>query len=112
MAAPIAPATAPRKKPNRRPLCCISGDSHGAVVIEPNTIIEMGSVAKHGLLDNMLPAKPATTNNIGICAPRIAWAATSTVTLRRVRVSSNWVIAGNSGVSVAEGTRGCWCQAT
>ena len=82
MAAPIAPEIAPRKNPVLRPYFCIKGDSQGAVVIEPKTISEMGKVAKHGLPASIPPANPPTINIIGICPPKIAWAATKTATLR------------------------------
>ena len=44
-------------------------ESHGAVVIEPNTIKDIGNVAQHILISKDGPAKPATINSIGICAP-------------------------------------------
>ena len=44
-------------------------ESQGAVVIEPNTIKDIGSVAQHILISKDCPAKPATINSIGICAP-------------------------------------------
>jgi len=72
MDAPKAPPQAPTIKPIRRPRLCINALSHGAVIIEPNTMSEMGNVAKHGLVESMFPAKPPTTNIIGIWQPRVA----------------------------------------
>ena len=65
----------------------MSGEIHGAVVIEPNTISEIGSVASSGEGAIVRPAKPPTTKSIGICAPKIAWAMTKTITLRLARAS-------------------------
>jgi len=44
----------------------------GAVHIEPKTIRDMGNVARQGLLDSEFPARPPTTNIIGICDPSMA----------------------------------------
>ncbi len=60
-----------------------------AVSIEPSTVSEIGSVAQQGLGASVEPASPAMVKIIGICAPRIAWAATSTQTLRRARESGS-----------------------
>jgi hypothetical protein len=65
----------------------MSAESGVADSIEPSTIIEIGSVAQQGLGASDCPASPPIVKIIGICAPRIACAATRTATLRRARVS-------------------------
>ncbi len=57
--------------------------------IDPITVIVIGRVAQHRLEASDCPAKPAMVKIIGICAPKMAWAATSTQTLRRAKASSN-----------------------
>jgi len=87
MAAPTAPPVAVSAKPARRPWRCMKAASGVAVSMEPSTISEIGSVAQQMLVASDWPASPATTKIIGICAPRIACAATSTATLRLARES-------------------------
>ena len=88
MPAPKAPPSAPTKNPTRRPYFCMSADNHGAVVIEPKTIKEIGIVANAGLGAIIRPASPPTTKIIGICAPRKACARIKTKTLRLAARSS------------------------
>ena len=90
MPAPVAPPSVPMAKPVRRPKRCIAPDSHGAVVIEPKTISEIGKVARQGLGASIWPASPPTTKIIGIWLPRIACARTRTLTLRQARALSCW----------------------
>jgi hypothetical protein len=80
---PIAPSTKPGRRPNR----CMKVDSGVAVSIEPTTSIVIGSVARQGFGASICPASPPTMKLADICAPRIACAATRTVTLRRARMS-------------------------
>ena len=87
MAAPVAPPAAPRKNPARRPYRCISAEIGVAVSMEPMTVIVIGSVAQQGFGARLDPASPAIVKIIGNCAPRMAWAATRTRTLRRARES-------------------------
>ena len=63
--------------------------------IEPSTMSDMGRVAKQMFDARDCPARPPTTKIIGICAPKMAWAATRTATLRLARLSS-----GRRAVSV------------
>jgi len=63
----------------------------GAVVIEPPTMIEIGSVAQQAFEASDCPASPPSTKIIGICAPTKACAAASTMTFLR---------AGPEGVAV------------
>ena len=65
----------------------MKAESGVADSIEPMTISEIGSVARQGLGASDWPASPPTTKIIGIWLPSTAWASTSTVTLRRARVS-------------------------
>ena len=83
MAEPSAPPKAPRKKPGRRPYFCMIPDMNGAVSMEPMTVMEMGRVAQHGSGLSIWPERPPRVKWIGICAPRMACAATRMVTLRR-----------------------------
>ena len=50
--------------------------------MEPSTINEIGSVAKHGFEASDCPASPPSTKIMGICAPRNACAAVRMTTLR------------------------------
>ena len=88
MADPISPPIAPMKNPVLRPRTCITWLSQGAVDMEPNTIIEIGSVARQGLGASISPASPPITKIIVTCEPRMACAATSTATLRFAVLSS------------------------
>lgn len=58
-----------------------------AVSMEPITAAVIGRVAQQILGARLCPARPATVKIIGICAPRIACAATRTRTLRLARLS-------------------------
>tara|TARA_B110000459_G_C16241949_1_gene329591 strand:+ start:110 stop:544 length:435 start_codon:yes stop_codon:yes gene_type:complete len=58
------------------------------MVIDPNTMREIGKVAKHTLPANCPPASPPTTKIIGNCAPKIACAAISTSTFCLACLSS------------------------
>jgi hypothetical protein len=84
MAAPTAPPAAPKKE--ARPATEAlhqHAESGVAVSIEPITIIVIGSVAQQMFGARLNPASPAMVKIIGSCAPRMAWAATRTRTLRR-----------------------------
>ena len=87
IAAPSAPPSAPTAKPALRPNRCMKAEIGVAVSMEPMTVIEIGSVAQQMFGARLDPANPAMVKIIGICAPRIAWAATRTRTLRRARES-------------------------
>ena len=87
IAAPVAPPAAPKKKPARRPNRCMSMESGVAVSIEPMTIMVIGRVAQQTFGARLDPASPAMVKIIGSCAPRTAWAATRTRTLRRAEES-------------------------
>ena len=67
----------------------MKADKGVAESIEPTTIIEIDKVAQQAFDARVCPASPAIVKIIGICAPRIAWAATSTQTFLR-----DWVKAG------------------
>ena len=75
------------KNPTLRPRFCITTDSHGAVVIDPNTINEIGNVAKQGFPVSIPPASPPITNIIGIWQPKMACAAMRTATFLLARSS-------------------------
>ena len=75
-------------------------ESHGAVVIEPNTIIEIGSVARQAIGVMVCPASPPITKIMVIWLPRIACAATSTATLRRARASDGVPVGAKSALLI------------
>ena len=63
---PVKPPNAPIKNPNCLPNFCIKFERGEAVIIEPNTIIEIGMVAKHAFEAKDCPASPPTVKIIGI----------------------------------------------
>ncbi len=64
--------------------------------IEPVTAMVIGSVAQQGFEARVWPDSPATMKTIESWEPRIACAATRTITLRRARASE----AGRAEASV------------
>ena len=86
-APPSAPPNVPSTNPARRPNRAMKADIGAAVSMDPITISDMGSVARQAFGASCLPASPAMVKISGICAPRMACAATRTRTLRRASVS-------------------------
>jgi Na+-transporting NADH:ubiquinone oxidoreductase subunit NqrD len=54
--------------------------------MDPNTINEIGNVAKHAFVASVWPASPPIVKIIGICAPKNACAKTKIITLRLATV--------------------------
>ena len=95
IAAPKAPPKAPATNPAVRPYFAMKLEIGVAVSMEPMTIKLIGSVAQQAFGASDCPASPPMVKIIGICAPKIAWAATSTRTLRLARLSSmSWGMGG------------------
>ncbi len=91
MTPPRAPPSAPMAKPAVRPKRCMKAEIGVAVSMDPMTAKLIGRVAQQWLGASESPASPAMVKIIGICAPRMAWAATSTATLRLARLSERIV---------------------